>query len=84
MRITRKMVDARIESVNVLLGHGENPAYSTVGAVTLGSAYGGYRVERYCNDAGAVSTLTNGYGTLREAYGFLQGMLSGLRISKEI
>lgn len=80
-RITKNMVQSHVDTVNTLLGFDpENVTYKSEGAVLLGSAYGGYRVERLCNDAGGITTLQSGYGPLRESYNFLTGMIVGMRI----
>lgn len=83
MRITAKFLEARVDTVNGLLGfQTENVKWSTVGAVRLSHAYGGYAVHRVCNESGGVSDLTGGHGSGREAAAFLGGMIEALRITK--
>lgn len=85
-RITRAFVEARIDNVNRLMGfvsddEPDKPyrlAYNTVGAIYLSSAYNGYAVYQWMNDAGGVNDLSGGHGTLREAATFLQGMITAL------
>ena len=79
MRITKSHLEGKVRTVNTLLGHGENPAYSTPGAITLYMAYGGYGVHRYSEHGrGAVSDLMGGCQTARECGRFLDGMIATL------
>lgn len=78
MRITRKHLEAQAEIVNKFRGL-EGAGYSTVGAVTISGAYGGYAVHEYSNEMGGVRDLTGGHGPAREASMFLRGMIEALR-----
>jgi hypothetical protein len=78
-RITKAMVQTRVDAINRRLGFDpETITHRSVGAIHLGAAYGGYRVERLCNDAGGITTLQYNYAPLREAYNFLNGMIVGM------
>jgi hypothetical protein len=83
-RITDGMIEARIDTINRMLGHETVPVpYSTIGGVVRASAYGGTGVHRYNNEFGGVSDLFGGYSTKREVYNFLQGMIQALRIVED-
>jgi hypothetical protein len=84
MRITRKHVKAKVSTLNSMLGYGENPKYPTPGAIRLYSAYDAWTIHRVVNDAGGVSDLMGGMGTLRECARFLDGMIQALRIHEPI
>lgn len=78
-RITRAFLEARVDTVNRLLGHPVPTPYSTDGAVTLSLAYGGYAVHQWSGPNGGRSSLTDGHGPAREAALFLGGMIAALR-----
>ena len=80
-RITVRDTDRAIATVNRLLGFSEEDIknYRTIGVVRIGSAYGGYRVEKVCNEFGGITVLSHdGYDTRRKALSFLDGMIAGL------
>lgn len=74
-RITQKDLDYQVSRLNERAGHGDNPKYGTSGAYTLSYAYGGVKLEQYCEGGGVWTISTNGYGTKRELYNFMNGML---------
>jgi hypothetical protein len=81
-RITEKFLQARIDTVNRLLGFDpETVRWNTVGTVQLYGAYGATAVHRVVNDAGGVSDLS-GLGTRREIGLYLAGMIEALRITQ--
>lgn len=80
-RITIKHVESKVAIVNSLLGF-ENPDFRTEGTVDLDRAYGGTQVILYTSQGGQ-TTIKHGYGTLREAANFLDGMRQTLYILKE-
>ena len=82
-RITDKMVQARIDTANHLLGFESEVGYNTEGALRIEKAYGGTAVSRMSGEFGGVSMLT-GYGTKREAYNYLSGVIEGLRMAAEV
>ena len=82
-RITRSHLHAQVGIVNRLLGHGDDVAYSTPGALYLSGAYGGHGVFRWCNAAGGASDLMGGHQSARECQRFLSGMIAALRIASD-
>lgn len=77
-RITRAFVEARVDTVNRLLGFEAPVEFSTVGAVYLYGAYGDWAVHQWTNEAGGIRTLHE-LGSHREASIFLGGMIAALR-----
>lgn len=72
-RITQKDLEQMVYRLN---GNTE-PQYSTVGAYALSYAYGGVKLIQYINTSGAQREISrDGFGTKRQLYGFLQGMLA--------
>ena len=55
-RITEKMLEARVATLNMLKGF-ENPEYSTIGAYTLDYAYGGVSLHQYRNESGGINDV---------------------------
>lgn len=82
-RITDAFLQARVDTVNRLLGNPEGAGYSTPGVVVLSGAYGGTGVHRYANESGGVSDLMGGHYTKREVAHFLQGMIQALYAVRE-
>lgn len=81
-RTTLAHVAAKVQRVNDALGI-QNPAYNVPGTVELNRAYGGTQVVQVCNDSHGVRTLSrDGFGTLRQAATFLDGMLASLDITQ--
>jgi hypothetical protein len=76
-RITQKDLENLLTRINEHAGHGAKPAYGTPGAYVLSYAYGGVKLEQYCKGGGVRTISTNGYGTKRELYNFMQGMNAG-------
>lgn len=82
-RMTDRHLKAKADTINRLLGFDpETISWNTIGAIRIGSAYGGTSVEMVMNEHGGVEQL-QGYGTKREAATFLSGMTFALRISTE-
>jgi hypothetical protein len=74
-RITQRDLENQVISLNNRLSL--EGKYGTIGAYTLSYAYGGVQLHQWCNEHGGVRTIsTGGYGTKRELYNFMQGMLS--------
>lgn len=82
-RITDSLVQTRIDTANHLLGFEGEVGYNTEGALRVERAYGGTAVSRMSGKFGGVSMLT-GYGTKREAYNYLGGVIEGLRLAAEV
>lgn len=79
MRITKSDLDYQVGNLNENAGFERNPKYSTIGAYTLDYAYGGVQLQQYVNPCGGVRTISiGGYGTKRELYNFMNGMLSNV------
>lgn len=85
MRMTKAILNAKVDNVNRLLGFDPTTnLYAVEGAITLYGAYGGYGVHRYSGGRGGVSDLMGGCQTAREAARFLDGMREALYIAREV
>lgn len=82
MRTTKNQVQRLIDILNGMLGIEDTETYSVPGKIVLGSAYGGYRIEMITNEYGGITTISESYGTLREAYSTVKGMLAATRIAR--
>jgi hypothetical protein len=89
-RITKKQLQARIETINSILNRPATP-YSQVGGklvanignFSLSQAYGGFGVHLMCNEHGGVSTpIWAGHITARDAYERISAFIAGLTFSK--
>ena len=80
-RVTNSVLQARLDSVNRMLGNPPDAPYSTVGVLVLYGAYGGMTVHQYMNEAGGVSDLMGGIFTRREVLLFLNGMVRALELA---
>jgi len=89
-RITKKLLQARIDTINSILKMPETPYTRTeekftanIGNFSLSQAYGGYCVHRMCNENGGVSTpLWAGHIPARDAYERLSAFIAGLTFNK--
>jgi hypothetical protein len=81
MRITVTHLQAKVDTLNAMLGH-DAPEWNTVGSVRLYRAYGGTGVHRVMNTSGGVTELAP-IGTAKEANAFLSGIITALRITRE-
>jgi len=75
-RITDRVLNARLDTVNGLLGFREG----VDGSFTIYQAYGCTTVRRISGDSGGQSDIGAPFGTKREALVFLDGMVTALRI----
>jgi len=82
-RVTRAQLEAKVQTVNSMLGF-RDVTYRTVGAIELALAYGGTKVVQITEHHGARELSPDGYGTMKQAATFLDGMLAALRIAKQI
>ena len=82
MRTKQNQVQNLIDILNRMLDIDDTEAYSIPGKIVLGSAYGGYRIEMITNNAGGITTISESYGTLREAYATVKGMIAATRIAR--
>lgn len=81
-RITRGHVEAKLATVNRMLGI-EKPGPFAPGSVDLGGAYGGWRVEQVTSKDHSIRVLsTSGYATMRDCDTFVDGMIAALRIAQ--
>ena len=52
---------------------------SNPGNYCLSGAYGGWKLERICNDGGGVTDITSGYVPKRELYNQIQAYIAGIQ-----
>ena len=89
-RITKKLLQSRIETINSILGMPETPYTRTedkfsanIGNFSLSQASGGFCVHRMCNENGGVSTpIWAGHISSREAYERICAFIAGLTFAK--
>ena len=90
-RITRKMLESRVETINSILKVNQNPytrledgqLIANIGTFYLSGAYGGFCVQRMANDSGGVSMpIWNGHIPARDAYERISAFIAGLTFSK--
>jgi hypothetical protein len=89
-RITKKQLQARIETINSILGKPSTPfsfnedgtRYVNEGVFILTMAYGGYGVGKMSEEGGAWSAIWNGHIPARDAYERISAFIAGLTFSK--
>jgi hypothetical protein len=89
-RITKKQLQARIETINSILGMPETPftvhedGTRTVneGVFILTQAYGGYGVGKMSEEGGTWSVVWNGHIPARDAYERISAFIAGLTFTK--
>ena len=89
-RISKKILQSRVETINCVLGMPDSPYTRTedkftanIGNFHLSQAYGGYCVNRMCNENGGVSTpIWAGHIPAREAYERICAFIAGLTFTK--
>lgn len=69
-RITQKHLESVLKRINAKAGF-DNPKYSEIGSYTLDWAYGGVKLEKFVNDRGGISCITNGFNSKRETYNLM-------------
>jgi hypothetical protein len=75
MRISQRDLEVLTNRLNEKAGF-KNPQYNTPDSYQLSGAYGGWKLEKVCNEAGGVSTVSHGgYMPKRELYNQLQTLL---------
>jgi len=85
-RITKKTLEARISTLNEMLGNNPNPytrqddgkLVANAGTFYLSQAYGGYCVNVMCKSGGSSSPIWEGHTSAREAYELLCAFIRGL------
>jgi len=89
-RITKKQLQARIETINSILNRPVTPysqvegkLVANIGNFSLSQAYGGYCVHLMVNDGGGVSTpIWAGHIPARDAFERISAFIAGLQFSK--
>lgn len=96
MRITKTILQARVDTINFLLYDSKETHIDTMtkngryvpieGRYMLSCAYGGYSVERLVGTRGGVSHACGVYGHFpaRELELSLSGFIDGIRTMKEL
>lgn len=56
---------------------------ANVGTFTIDRAYGGFRLERIVTEGGGARDISP-RGTAREVYEFINGMLEGIEVAREV
>jgi hypothetical protein len=89
-RITKKLLVARIETINSILGlpatpytlHEDGTRSVNQGVFILTQAYGGYGVGKMSEEGGTWSAIWHGHITARDAYERLSAFIAGLTFTK--
>lgn len=90
-RITKKQLQARIDTINSILNRPATPytkqadgkLIANIGNFSLSQAYGGYGVHLMVNENGGVSTpIWYGHIPARDAYERISAFIAGLTFSK--
>ncbi len=89
-RITKKQLQARIDTINSILNRPLTPytqadgkLIANIGNFSLSQAYGGFGVHLMANESGGVSTpLWYGHIPARDAYERISAFIAGLTFSK--
>ena len=89
-RITRKQLEVLVNEINELtnspLEYKDESATkfkSNINHYCLDMAYGGVKLVRIVNEAGAEREISNiGYGTKRELYNYMNAFIMGLIFTK--
>lgn len=83
LRITRKVVDAKVDNVNRLLGFNPDTDRYQVGMLMVQGAYGGYRVERITSEGRSTSPIgSHAFGPMRDCALILDGFRECLLIQQ--
>ncbi|MDY6857487.1 MAG: hypothetical protein SWO11_22840 [Thermodesulfobacteriota bacterium] len=78
-RITQKMLESKVETLNVLAGFDKNPAYSTIGSYTISYAYGGASLHQYTSTGGGIRDIFGcGHTTKRDLFNRICAYINGL------
>jgi hypothetical protein len=89
-RITKKLLQARIETINSILNLPATP-YTlnedgtrsvNQGVFILTQAYGGYGVGKMSEEGGTWSAIWHGHITARDAYERISAFIAGLTFTK--
>lgn len=74
-RISIKDLEYALADINERAGYGRAPIYGTEGAYSFSQAYGGIKLVQ-CTGRGQRDISCDGYGTKRQLYTFMRGMLA--------
>lgn len=78
-RITQKDLEQQVAALNWKINGFAGVTYKTINSYQLSYAYGGVQLHQVVSEGGGVRTIsTGGYGTKRELYNFMAGMLAGV------
>ena len=77
-RITMSDLNALLASVNEKRIGTKTPKHGEPYAFIFSQAYGGIKLEQNCEGGGVRTVSPNGYGTKRELYLFMRGMVTSL------
>jgi hypothetical protein len=89
MRITRKDLEAVCERINHVTNSPTEPYArggigkykSNIGCFVISGAYGGYQLQRICNEYGGVeNVLRTGHLPAKDLYNRMQAFLTGLTL----
>jgi hypothetical protein len=89
-RITKKLLQSRIDTINSILGLPSTP-YTlnedgtrsvNEGVFILTQAYGGYGVGKMTEEGGTWSAIWNGHIAARDAYERVSAFIAGLTFTK--
>jgi hypothetical protein len=89
-RISKKLLQSRVETINSILGlpatpytlHEDGTRSVNQGVFILTQAYGGYGVGKMSEEGGTWSAIWNGHITARDAYERLSAFIAGLTFAK--
>jgi hypothetical protein len=89
-RITKKLLQARIDTINSILGlpatpftvHEDGTRTVNEGVFILTQAYGGYGVGKMSEEGGTWSVVWNGHISARDAYERISAFIAGLTFTK--
>jgi hypothetical protein len=88
-RITKKQLQARIETINSILNRPATPysqvegkLVANIGNFHLSEAYGGYGVGLMTDGGGSSDPIWRGHISARDAYDRISAFISGLQFSK--
>ena len=90
MRVTKKQLESIVERINAITGSPKE-SYSkdskgkykaNPGNFHLSGAYGGWQLQRICNDGGGVTTITSGFVSKSELAQLMYAYIDGLEFKK--
>ena len=85
MRITLRMIECKVDLLNMIHGHTSTHKdnKTIIGAYTSYQAYGRIAIHQFCNECGGVRDITQ-LGTKRETYDklcmYIEGIKEGMKL----